>query len=170
MAEVVGNGAVTATARRQGEGYWREQVAAWKGSGLSQLEFCKERGLSRFGFGKWKVRLEGAGPRGGARFVRVGSAKVGAAARRAILLTVGGRYALEIAEGFDGPTLGASLKSWKVDSGDGTEVGGPGGVLGPGADGHEKADQLVGGRRARDPGAESVWAASYLRSAIDGGR
>jgi hypothetical protein len=62
MAGVVVNGAGIAVRARQGEAYWREQIAAWKGSGLSQLEFCKDRGLSRFGFGKWKVRLEGAGP------------------------------------------------------------------------------------------------------------
>jgi hypothetical protein len=110
MAEVVVNGAVRAAARRQGEAYWREQVTAWKGSGLSQLEFCREQGLSRFGFGKWKVRLEGAGPRGGARLVRVGTARVGTAAPRGIRLTVSGRYALEIPEGFDGPTLGRVLE------------------------------------------------------------
>ena len=104
------NGAGIAVRARQGEAYWREQIAAWKGSGLSQLEFCKDRGLSRFGFGKWKVRLEGAGPRGGARFVRLGVAKVGVGAPRGIRLTVSGRYALEIPEGFDGPTLGRVLE------------------------------------------------------------
>jgi hypothetical protein len=110
MAEVVANAMGAVSGRRQGEGFWREQVAAWKGSGLSQLQFCKERGLSRYGFGKWKVRIEGAGPRGGARLVQLGGARVGATAASRIRLTLGGRYALEIPEGFDGPTLGRVLE------------------------------------------------------------
>jgi hypothetical protein len=101
--DVVGSGPY------RSEEYWREQVRAWKVSGLTQARFCKERGLSPFGFGKWKVRIEGPGPRGGARLVRLGIRKSESAGGR-IRLTVGGCYALEILEGFDGPTLGRVLE------------------------------------------------------------
>ena len=61
-----------------GEAYWREQVAAWKSAGVSQTRFCKERGLSRFVFGSWKVRLEGRRSRGEARLVRLKAKRVAA--------------------------------------------------------------------------------------------
>jgi hypothetical protein len=58
MAVLVVNAVVTAFCARQGKAFWREQVAGWKGSGLNQLELRRDRGLSSFAFGKWKVQLE----------------------------------------------------------------------------------------------------------------
>lgn len=48
--------------------YWQRMVAAWEGSGLSQAEFCRRRGLKAVTFAWWKRQLvesTGRGGRGG---------------------------------------------------------------------------------------------------------
>ena len=93
---------------------WAGLVSVWKASGLSQTQFCRERGLSRYRFGQWKVKLEGRGRRGGARLVRLKGIRVGAAGVErvagGIRLSVGGRYAVDLARGFDGETLSRLLE------------------------------------------------------------
>jgi hypothetical protein len=86
---------------------WPGLVAAWRGSGQSQTVFCRERGLSRYRFGQWKVKLEGRDRRGGARLVRLKGMKVGSAGAGGdrIRLCVGGRYAVELGCEFDAKTL-----------------------------------------------------------------
>lgn len=42
---------------RQPESYWRQQVEAWRASGLSRGEYCAQHGLSRRTFGWWVWRL-----------------------------------------------------------------------------------------------------------------
>jgi len=37
--------------------YWRQILADWEGSGLSQAEFCRRRGLAAVTFAWWKRRL-----------------------------------------------------------------------------------------------------------------
>jgi hypothetical protein len=109
MAEVQGE--MVALDAAEGSGSrrrtdWGGLVAAWKASGQSQTEFCRERGLSRFRFGQWKVKLEGRDRRGGARLVKVKGMKVGAArGAGGIRLCVSGRYTVEVAAGFDTGTL-----------------------------------------------------------------
>jgi transposase len=44
-------------ARRSAE-EWRELVADWSGSGVSQSEFCRRRGLSLVTFGGWKRHFD----------------------------------------------------------------------------------------------------------------
>ena len=39
--------------------YWKEHLDAWQISGLSQVEYCRQHGLSRFRFQYWKRRFEG---------------------------------------------------------------------------------------------------------------
>jgi len=102
-------GAGTPTA----EGSWRALVAEWKASGVSQSRFCRDRGLSRHRFGKWKVAIEGRSRRGGARLVRV----QGWGARRApesaspaeIRILVSGRYVVELSGEVEGESLGRVL-------------------------------------------------------------
>lgn len=43
--------------------FWRRMVAAWESSGLTQVEFCRRRGLKAVTFGWWKRRLVGASGR-----------------------------------------------------------------------------------------------------------
>jgi len=40
--------------------YWSGLVAAWAGSGLSQAEFCRRRGIHGGTFAWWKRRLKAA--------------------------------------------------------------------------------------------------------------
>jgi len=37
--------------------YWRRQLLAWSRSGLTQVRFCRERGLSVAAFTWWKAKL-----------------------------------------------------------------------------------------------------------------
>ena len=91
--------------------YWREQVAAWKNSGVSQSRFCKQRGLSRFVFGRWKIQVEGRSPRGGARLVRLRAGKLPISlGGGGIQLWIQGRYRVEVAEGFEAQTLSRLLQ------------------------------------------------------------
>ena len=46
--------------RSKKESYWREQVARWRDSGLSQAEFSRQAGFSSRLFGYWKRRFEQA--------------------------------------------------------------------------------------------------------------
>ena len=39
--------------------YWKQQVAAWKLSGLSQHQFCKTNELSYHRFVYWRSKFEG---------------------------------------------------------------------------------------------------------------
>ena len=92
---------------------WAGLVAAWKVSGQSQTRFCQDRGLSRYRFGQWKVKLEGRDRRGGVRLVKVKGMKVGPAGGEggagALRLGVGGRYTVQVCGDFDAVTLGRLL-------------------------------------------------------------
>lgn len=57
--------------------YWRQVVADWEGSGLSQAEFCRRRGLAAVTFAGWRRRLQprdevGGAPRRPAEYVKRG--------------------------------------------------------------------------------------------------
>ena len=41
--------------------YWRRLVSAWQRSGLTQVEFCRRRGVKVTAFGWWKRQLNGPG-------------------------------------------------------------------------------------------------------------
>jgi hypothetical protein len=41
--------------------YWRQLVAQWQKSGLSQAEFCRRRRIKAVSFGWWKRKLQGLG-------------------------------------------------------------------------------------------------------------
>lgn len=45
--------------------YWRRMLTAWEGSGLTQAEFCRRRGLKAVTFAWWKRQLVGPSDRGG---------------------------------------------------------------------------------------------------------
>jgi hypothetical protein len=38
--------------------YWKEHLDAWRASGLSQVEYCRQHDLSRFQFQYWKRRFQ----------------------------------------------------------------------------------------------------------------
>lgn len=39
---------------------WRELLTEWEGSGVSQAEFCRQRGLKAVNLAWWKRRLRGS--------------------------------------------------------------------------------------------------------------
>lgn len=47
--------------------YWRQLLAEWAGSGLSQAEFCRRRGLKAVSLAWWKHRLRGMDDAGSGR-------------------------------------------------------------------------------------------------------
>jgi hypothetical protein len=50
--------------------YWSQLLAEWAGSGLSQAEFCRRRGVKLVTFAGWKRRLGVRQPSGGHRASR----------------------------------------------------------------------------------------------------
>jgi len=43
--------------------YWKGQIEAWKGAGLSQIKFCQANHLSYHRFVYWRRKFEGGGRR-----------------------------------------------------------------------------------------------------------
>jgi hypothetical protein len=105
MAEVQAPAMVTGPGgrRRQSEEYWRGQVEAWRGTGLTQSEYCRRGGVNWYGFRYWKAKVdcELAGVEGAeSKFVAVKAPKVRASGGE-IRIEVGGRYVVEVTAGFD---------------------------------------------------------------------
>jgi hypothetical protein len=51
----------TRTGRRE---YWSGHVQQWRSSGITQREYCDEKGISLERFGTWKRRLDREGQSG----------------------------------------------------------------------------------------------------------
>lgn len=47
--------------KAQGAEFWRRQIEAQRGSGLSAADFCRRRGLNAWSLYQWRRRLESAG-------------------------------------------------------------------------------------------------------------
>ena len=43
--------------QKEREGRWRKRLEGWRGSGLSQAEYCRQHGLSPVDFSWWKHEL-----------------------------------------------------------------------------------------------------------------
>ena len=100
--------------------YWRGQIEAWEGSGLSQAEYCRRQGLRPSVMRTWKHRLGAAAPPedGEVQFVALPWVAVddppeGAAARQPSWLTlvVEDRFRVEIGDGFAPATLARVLQT-----------------------------------------------------------
>ncbi len=88
------------------EQYWKKQVTGWRSSGQSQVAFCRENGLSRWGFLYWKRKLLGNSSVGDTVFVQVPSPlEMKLAQRSSISIEIDSRHRIEVAEGFDSATL-----------------------------------------------------------------
>jgi len=106
------------------EGYWRDQVARWSGTGLSVRAYCEARGLSVERFYWWRrelARRDCPRPAGGRRksvarakgmrdgavwFAEVKLERAGASGAGALEVVAGGRT-IRVYPGFDAGTLGA---------------------------------------------------------------
>lgn len=95
--------------------YWGAQVRAWRGSGLTQAEFCRRQGLRRRLFCSWKRRLvpTPVAREAQARFVAVAirpepeGEQVVPAAPLTVVTATG--YRVEVSEGFAPETLARLL-------------------------------------------------------------
>ena len=85
--------------------YWTKQVEAWRRSGSSQVEFCQEHSLSRWGFLYWRRKLLDRSA-GDVSFVQVeNTATLCSGSVDGINIVVDDHYRVEISEGFDSATL-----------------------------------------------------------------
>jgi len=93
--------------------YWSARVENWRGSGLTQKEYCEKERISLERFGSWKRRLDRETHVGGDAIVAVPSRIVSSAlfaSRSALGLVVNERYRLEIPDTFSPSTLEAVLQ------------------------------------------------------------
>jgi transposase len=88
--------------------YWNEQLAAWKASGLKQVEYCREHQISKHAFVYWKLKLMGKDEKP-ATFVPVPMqlphTMMNPDRHEAIRLVVGRGYQIEVYPGFCTRTL-----------------------------------------------------------------
>ena len=93
--------------------YWSGEVQQWLGSGVTQKEYCKQKGISYERFSAWKRRLERKNKDRSGAVVAIPSETVSAAlftVRPTLGLVVKERYRVEIPDSFSPATLEAVLQ------------------------------------------------------------
>ena len=93
--------------------YWREQVAAWRESGLSRTDYCRREGVSASSLGHWVRRLAREQDSRDAAPIIVAVAPQQLASslpdarpgRVSLRLHVGERFQVDIVEDFASPAL-----------------------------------------------------------------
>ena len=94
---------------RHGREWWGRHVAGWRGSGVSQGEYCRRHGIVAGSLARWSSKLKGESGVG-KELVEVGRCGTGQprgveGSGRAIELVVEGRYLLRLWPGTDGDHL-----------------------------------------------------------------
>jgi len=84
--------------------YWEEQVQCWRGSGLSQKEYCRQNQLPENRLTYWKKRFTKV--EAPVSFVQVqfggdGRSKINLSQGSGLRLIVGKKHEIEVARGFD---------------------------------------------------------------------
>ena len=91
---------------------WTGHIEAWKNSGLSQVEYCREKNLSRHRFTYWNSKLR---KKDAVTFLPIlGSALCtqGLGRDQALIkLIIDSRYQIEIGEGFSPATLSTLIRT-----------------------------------------------------------
>jgi len=82
---------------------WSEVVAAQAGSGLSASAYCRQAGVPRSLFYRWRQRLRGGVP-AAAGFVQLELREPPAGSSGVVLVSPQG-WRVEVDRDFDGPTL-----------------------------------------------------------------
>lgn len=104
-----------------GEQVWRRRIESWRQSGLSQKAFCAEKQLALSTFSLWRKRLNETSrvsaclevvpvPRFQAAIAPTHLSSAQPAVPPVVVVTGGGRYRLELTEGFQRDTLHAVLQ------------------------------------------------------------
>lgn len=86
--------------------FWNDHIKRWKGSGLSQIDYCRENNLLKHRFTYWKCKNnKKANP---VKFIPVISKPATSPLPNSIeplRVHVGDKYCIEVGEGFSGETL-----------------------------------------------------------------
>ena len=90
--------------QEQREKFWKQHLLDWRSSGQSQVEYCRQHGLSSKTFGYWKRKHKAAGAAVCLVEIPV-QHKVAPPCCHPLRLMVGDRYRLEIEKGFDAEAL-----------------------------------------------------------------
>ena len=92
---------------REKRKYWQSHIEAWKQSGLSQIDYCRENNLSRHRFTYWKCK--GDKKSESIRFIPVLPKPIlssfSIANTAPLKVIIGERYRIEIGDGFSPDTL-----------------------------------------------------------------
>jgi hypothetical protein len=91
---------------------WTAHIEAWKNSDLSQVEYCREKNLSRHQFTYWNCKLR---KKDAVTFVRISGTPLRSQDPRhnhaPIKLIVDSRYQIEIGDGFSPATLSMLIRT-----------------------------------------------------------
>jgi len=91
---------------------WTAHIEAWKNSDLSQVEYCREKSLSRHQFTYWNCKLRKKDP---VTFVPILGTPLRcqdpAPNQAPIKLIIDSRYQVEIGEGFSPVTLSTLIRT-----------------------------------------------------------
>jgi hypothetical protein len=86
--------------------YWKKQITGWRKSGQSQVAFCRENELNRWGFLYWRRKLLDNSSGGEAAFVQVPNPlEMKLDQRGTISIEIKCQYRIEVKEGFQAVTL-----------------------------------------------------------------
>ena len=87
--------------------YWNSHIEAWKQSGLSQIDYCRQKDLSRHRFTYWKCKRDRESDP--IRFVHVLPRPIlspfSINDTAPLKVIIGDRYRIEIGDGFSSDTL-----------------------------------------------------------------
>ena len=101
---------------REKQRMWRSRIKAWESSGLSQVEYCRQKDLSRCQFTYWKCRL--LRKETPVRFVPILRKSVRSLvhgdSQAPIKLIIDSRYEIEIGDGFSPDTLSTLIRTLGV--------------------------------------------------------
>jgi hypothetical protein len=92
---------------KHGREWWSRHVEAWRGSGLSQAEYCRRHGLLKGTLGYWSSKLGRESKR--TELVEVSQAGMKPGSARPIEVVVDGRYLMRLWPGTDRHHLGEVL-------------------------------------------------------------
>lgn len=96
--------------RQERRQYWGGHIQQWRGSGLTQKEYCRREGISLERFGAWKRRMEREEHSGALVAVPPRIVSAALSADSSLRLVVEERYRVEIPDAFSSDTLEKVLR------------------------------------------------------------
>jgi hypothetical protein len=98
---------------REKQRVWTSRIKEWKSSGLSQVEYCRQKELSKCQFTYWKCKLDKK--EAAVKFVSISGESVQTQIPRnnqaPLKLILDSKYQIEIGDGFSPGTLSALIRT-----------------------------------------------------------